>query len=297
MSNDKKLDVIYILSEKSSGSSFLFRSLQDALSLKDYPKTHHFESETLYWTKAASLLKRPQIKMLGSVIPYDEERARCEIKTFLEQNLTVPLVYETDEEMVFNGWYELIKEFGPVFIEKSPHHLLQWSALELMAEFNRLFKDKVNCHYVCIVRNPKDVFLSQFRRWNIDFRMLENQWLMTYMNWTRFVKNDLLSKSKILVRYEDLTGDKDNTIYQICNSIGVKFKLKGREAVRKSKSSNKSEFFGYAFSNSVIYLAETMGYSKHELQHKHSVRWLIYEIFMRYMYGPAKKIYNLIRRG
>ena len=62
----EKLNIVYILSEKSSGSSFLFRSLADALNIKDYPETQHFESETLYWTKAASILEMPQLKMLAS---------------------------------------------------------------------------------------------------------------------------------------------------------------------------------------------------------------------------------------
>ena len=36
MESSKKIDVVYILSEKSSGSSFLFRSLNDALGITAY---------------------------------------------------------------------------------------------------------------------------------------------------------------------------------------------------------------------------------------------------------------------
>ena len=95
-----KIDVIYILSEKSSGSSFLFRSLKDALNIKTYPKTIHFESETLYWTKAASLLDKPQLKMLASAVPYPKARARKEIQDFLKDDPEL-----TDEER-FELYYD-----------------------------------------------------------------------------------------------------------------------------------------------------------------------------------------------
>ena len=62
-----KLTCVFILSEKSSGSSMLWRALTRALNIQQYPKTKHFESETLFWTKAASLLEKPQLKMLSTI--------------------------------------------------------------------------------------------------------------------------------------------------------------------------------------------------------------------------------------
>jgi len=296
MPSDKKLDVIYILSEKSSGSSFLFRSLKDALSLKSYPKTHHFESETLYWTKAASLLRKPQIKMLASAVPYDEERARSEIKAFLDNNLTQPLSYETDEEMIFNGWYELVKEFGPVFIEKSPHHLLQWSALELMAEFERRFVDRVNCHYICIVRNPKDVFMSQLRRWNVSPERLENQWLISNFNWKHFSELPTTVSDKILIRYEDLIIDTKSTIEHVCQRFGISESFHGKEVAKPSKSSKHKALFGYQFGPSVLTVAKSQGYSASDVQGTKSYKWQIYRLYINLCYGPLKLIFQKIKR-
>ena len=295
MESSKKIDVVYILSEKSSGSSFLFRSLNDALGITSYPRTKHFESETLFWTKAASLLDKPQLSMLASAVPYDKDRARKELTEFLASNLPTNITFNTDEELVFNGWFELLKEFGPIFIEKSPHHLLQWNALALMLEFEKRFSDKVNCHYVCIARNPKDVFLSQFRRWNVSLKQLENQWLTTYMNWERFLEQNSLSASKIFTRYEDLVAERPVVISKICNAIGADSIVRGSEKVRKSKSSKQSDSFGYVFSESTVQLAKTMGYTASDLEHSRTLKWFVYEYYIRFFYSPAKSLYQAFK--
>jgi hypothetical protein len=295
MENINKIDVLYILSEKSSGSSFLFRSLNQALEISKYPSTKHYESETLFWTKAASLLDKPQLSMLASAVPYEKERAREELKYFLSNNLPSDITFTNDEDLVFRGWYELIRHFGPVFIEKSPHHLLQWNALALMLEFEKRYVDKVNCHYVCIARNPKDVFLSQFRRWNVNLKQLENQWLTTYMNWERFRDQPSLSASKTFTRYEDLVTERQSVITKICSAIGVDSKLQGGEKIRKSKSSKQSDAFGYVFSDSITQLAKTMGYSSSDLKHTQSLKWAFYELYIRFLYSPAKSLYQIFK--
>jgi hypothetical protein len=292
MSQKSKLDVIYILSEKSSGSSYLFRCLYDALKISKYPKTHHFESETLYWTKAASVLERPQLKMLASSVPYEKDRARSELKRFLDNNLLDPIDYNSDEEMIFNGWFALIKQFGPVFIEKSPHHLLQWSALELMLEFEARFSEHINCHYVCIIRNPKDVFLSQFRRWNVSPNLLENQWLITYMNWEKFSKLSTKSLKISTVKYEDLINDTSEVVEKLCNTFNVTCDFEGKEAARSSKSCKRRSVFGYNFSSSVLFITRKFGYSDEKVQGKKSYRWWFYKTYVNYIYTPAKKIFK-----
>ena len=289
----EKLNIVYILSEKSSGSSFLFRSLADALNIKDYPETQHFESETLYWTKAASILEMPQLKMLASSVPYSKERANSDLIKFLERNLGSLPPYTNDKELIFRGWYEIIQKFGPVFIEKSPHHLMQQSVLQLMKEFEHEYADLLNCHYVCIVRNPKDVFLSQFRRWNVALDTLENQWLVNYMNWFNFSK-DQVERCR-LIKYEDLVSDQAEIVRAICEDLGVESKFVQKEKSRKSKASKQSSFFGHTFSDSIFQLASMLGYSKHEIEGQANLKWTAYHLYTRYIYSPAKRIYNNIR--
>lgn len=289
-----KIDVIYILSEKSSGSSFLFRSLKDALNIKTYPKTIHFESETLYWTKAASLLDKPQLNMLASAVPYPKERARKEIRDFLKENLNHDIEFENDEDMVFRGWFELVRQFGPVFIEKSPHHLLQWSALELMLEFEERYKSEINCYYICIIRNPKDVFLSQFRRWNVNLKLLENQWLINYINWKWFNQKKT-SSNKYLIRYEDLILDSSNFLTNLSESLSLRCELSKVEEIKKSKASKKSNIFGFPFSSSTVILAKEFGYSDGELMYMPSMKWTFYSLYVKHVYSVAKKVYNFLK--
>jgi hypothetical protein len=295
--SENKIDVIYILSEKSSGSSFLFRSLRDGLGVTKYPKTHHFESETLYWTKAASILDRPQISMLASAVPYEKERAKRELKHFLDTNLSSALVYSSDEEMIFNGWYALIKEFGPVFIEKSPHHLLQWSALELMLDFEQRFTHLVKCHYIGIVRNPKDVILSQFRRWNLAPEKIENQWVMTYMNWQRFSSLPHFKGHVELIKYEDLASAPKHVVESLCNSLNLPCKFNGVESSKKSKASKHRSLFGYQFSQSVLSLTNSQGYAQESVQGKISFKWKCYRLYISSIYSPLKFIYLKIKKA
>ena len=289
----QKLNVIYILSEKSSGSSFLFRSLTDAMKIKAYPVTKHFESETLYWTKAASVLQLPQLKMLASSVPYTATRARAEIVEFLEQNLEFLPSHEDDRELIFRGWFEIIKKFGPSFIEKSPHHLLQKSALRLMKEFELEYKDVLNCHYVCIVRNPKDVFLSQFRRWNVKPVELENQWIINYMNWFSFSSSS--PGSCTLLKYEDLVLNQSEITSRICSALGVESQTTFKESSRKSKASKQSSFFGHTFSESVYHLASLLGYTKQDITGRSNLKWSIYHSYVRFIYTPAKRLYTSLR--
>lgn len=291
--DNKKLSVIYILSEKSSGSSFLHRSLVNALGIDKYPKTKHFESETLYWTKAASVLCLPQLKMLASSVPYSQDQALREIKAFLIENLGELPEHKDDRELIFKGWFMLIEKFGPVFIEKSPHHLLQSSVLELMRAFEKEYCSEVQCHYIGIVRNPKDVFLSQFRRWNVSLPLLENQWLVNYMNWFAFTKQ--VGSSHVLIRYEDLVAKQMEIVDIICRQAGLESRLNVKEKARIGKAAKQSSFFGYNFSSSVISLSQMMGYSAEEVQGKPNFKWQCYSAYIRYLYSPAKKFYVLLK--
>lgn len=293
MTVDQKLNIIYILSEKSSGSSFLFRSLNEALGIDEYPVTKHFESETLYWTKAASVLHLPQLKMLASSVPYSAMRARTEIVDFLELNLGFLPPHNDDKQLIFRGWFEIIKKFGPTFIEKSPHHLMQNSALQLMKEFELEYNDVLNCHYVCIVRNPKDVFLSQFRRWNVNPIELENQWIINYMNWFSFSSSSPEKCS--LLKYEDLVLNQAEITSRICSAIGVESQTTFKESSRKSKASKQSSFFGHTFSESVYHLASLLGYTKQDIAGRSNLKWSIYHKYIRFIYSPAKRLYTSLR--
>ena len=95
----------------------------------------HEQNETLYWTKAASVLGLAQRDMLDSEVPIPAARARADLRTLILENTPPPhSLPDDDRDLVFEGWRLLCHAHRPVFLEKSPHHLVHWSNLELLLE-------------------------------------------------------------------------------------------------------------------------------------------------------------------
>ena len=78
---------IILLSEKSSGSSAFQNLLSSVQDVKHIKTTRHYENESLYWTKAASILNMPQIKMVDSEVPLSKKKAIKDLNIFLSETL------------------------------------------------------------------------------------------------------------------------------------------------------------------------------------------------------------------
>src|SRR5262245_11548349 len=113
---------IVILSTKSAGSSAVQTLLCQFGGARHVQHTRHGEQETLYWTKAASVLGLPQVKLPDSEVPIPRRRAERELRAFLAQNAPGFSIPADPESMIFHGWHELCLRHAPVFVEKSPHH-------------------------------------------------------------------------------------------------------------------------------------------------------------------------------
>ena len=110
---------VVILSDKCSGSTALQDLVTEFTSARCVTHTRHIYSETLFWCKAASVLDRPQVKLLNSEVPIPSKRARSDLVTLLRENLGAYEDPESDDELVFEGWRLLCEAFAPVFLEKS----------------------------------------------------------------------------------------------------------------------------------------------------------------------------------
>jgi hypothetical protein len=281
-----KLTCIFILSEKSSGSSMLWRSLTRALDIKRYPKTQHFENETLYWTKAASILELPQLKMLKSSVPYTKERSRSEIETFLSSNLGNDYSAYSDRDLVFKGWFDLITSYGPVFIEKSPHHLLQVSALNLMLEFKKMYAEEVDVKFIGLIRNPYITLCSQIRRWQPPVNSIMEQWKKVYMNLSE-LQAKLNHQNIYIVRYEQLISDKKQeleNIFTFLNIVTYNINL-NFDGVKTTKSEKSLTKFGFRLDDSSKYLARSYGYKIADIEPKPSLFWPFYKFYLYYIRG------------
>jgi len=195
---------IVILSDKSSGSSALQGYLVRFAGGRHVEKTRHNEHETLYWTKAASLLGRPQEPMLDSEVPIAPERARADLLALLRDNLGEAPDAANERELVFRGWRALCERHAPLFVEKSPHHLHQWSALELLCECMDANPD-VAFLALGLVRNPIDVVYSSWRRWGSDPDANQHEWLRAARNLERLA--GVLGPRLVVLRYEDVIRD------------------------------------------------------------------------------------------
>ncbi|HYE74680.1 MAG TPA: sulfotransferase, partial [Blastocatellia bacterium] len=188
---------IIILSEKSSGSSACQNLLAKFANIRHVARTRHYENETLYWTKAASILGLPQLSMVDSEVPLPRQRAKAELISLLRDNLDDYVPPDNDRQLIFEGWRSLCWKYSPIFLEKSPHHLCQWSALELIIECIKEVYD-VDFLLIGLIRNPMDTAYSQFNRWRSRPEQVQKQWLTAYQNLLKL--KQIVGEQLVIVR-------------------------------------------------------------------------------------------------
>ena len=197
---------VIILSEKSSGSSACQNLLTKSDIVNNVDLTRHNKNETLFWTKAASMKGRYQIDMVNSEVPIKTKEARQDIIRLLENNLN-SFKPERGEDIIHRGWKMLCDRYGPIFLEKSPHHLCQWSALDLIIECIEKNED-IDFMIIGLVRNPMDTIYSQFDRFGSPLQEIEKQWLVAYHN--LLLIKEKLGDIVLIVRYEDIVQSVEN---------------------------------------------------------------------------------------
>ena len=72
--------------------------------------------------------------MVDSEVPIGRNKAKADLVSLLNEDLNDYRPPENDEDLVMEGWGLLCKKHAPIFLEKSPHHLCQWSAIELILD-------------------------------------------------------------------------------------------------------------------------------------------------------------------
>ena len=291
----QKIICVFLLSEKSSGSSLLFRYLRTSLNLKKYPQSRHEQHETLFWTKAASVLMKPQLDMLGSEVPIPAVKARQDLESFLGENLNEDFTKLSDDDLIFNGWYKLLQKYGPVFIEKSPHHLMQMSAINLMLEFAHRYRERVSVKFIGLVRNPYDTACSQFRRWGIPVNAMLSQWRVAYSNLITLKEQSVSENDIYLLRYEEFIRNPNRTLETIRDFIGVVSNSDDveNEPIKDSKSAKSRQLFGFSLDKQTIDLAKSLGYSDDEMISPKSSVWPCYRIYISFIRAPLAGLYRL----
>ncbi len=263
---------VIILSAKSSGSSALQELLCDFGGGRHVQRTRHGEFETLYWTKAASILGLPQMKLPDSEVPIGAGLALRDLQTLIAENTRFAHTPDEGRALVLEGWRLLCLSHQPVFVEKSPHHLHQWSCLELMIDAAQRLPD-IDFRFVGLVRNPMDILYSAWTRWRLAPEEFQQHWLRAYENLERFrlIAGDRL----IIVRYEEFSSS-NRTASKLLESLGLSSVRSGADEYihGASRSRWKNDHrFGFQLDPAVSDLAMRYGYETQDLMNRRRPDW------------------------
>jgi hypothetical protein len=291
----QSLKCIIILSSKSCGSTALQSLLTSTSFASHIEKTRHREFETLYWTKAASILRLPQEDMYMSEVPLSPEKARPDLIRFLQDNLESFTPPPDEQALIFGGWKLLCEKYAPVFVEKSPHHLHQWSALQLIAECMERYPE-IEFLLIGLVRNPMDTLYSKWRRWRSIPERYQSEWRSAYENLLKF--KDKLGDRLLIVRYEDIVQD--------LSSLKPVFGFMGTQGDEISKDHlhsrsvhkwKKDSSFGFCLSKDVIETAEKFGYGFSEMENKGRFFWPASKYLFRAFYLLRRYLKHTLKKS
>ncbi len=282
---------VMILSARSSGSSALQNLLVKGSRARHVDATRHFEHETLFWLKAAAVLGLPQIPMADARLPFDADEARADLIALLRDNIDpVYPIPEDNDRLIFGGWRDLCRRYAPVFVEKSPHHLHQWAALQLIAA-STVRVHEVDLLLVGLVRNPMDTMYSMWQRWRGMPEENERDWHTAYHNLLRF--RDRLGKRLLILRYEDMVSD-PSLLAPVYDTIGERPQHAGylhRESLGKWRNDPR---FGFRLSDETLALAEQYGYRREDMTGNPSAPlWPLYRHSSRFY---VRRVQPLLRR-
>ncbi len=214
--------------------------------------TRHNERETLFWTKAASMLGLEQKKLIGSEVPIAQENAERQLISIVKKNTDWGGWYEP-ERYATEGWLHLCYAFSPVFLEKSPHYLANWSNLDLMNHTIWLTEKYVEHRIVGLVRHPLNTIASAHRRWKWNCYEFEKQWIRSYRNLIKL--KEILGDKCHIVRYEDMCKTA-NHLKPVVNFAGYnQIKEAGFHEPRKMPKS-----FKFKLHPETVDLAREFGY-------------------------------------
>lgn len=263
---------VIILSTKSSGSSALQELLCDFGGGRHVQRTRHGEFETLYWTKAASILGRPQVRLPDSEVPIRADRALRDLRTLIFENTGLSHIPEEGQPLVLEGWRQLCQSHRPVFVEKSPHHLHQWSCMELMTDAARRLPD-IDFRFVGLVRNPMDVMYSAWTRWRLAPENFQQHWRQAYENLEKF--RLMVGDRLIIVRYEEFSSS-NRTASRLLESLGLSSVRSGADDYIHGASRSRwkdDHRFGFELDPAVRELAIRFGYETQDLANRRRPDW------------------------
>ena len=285
---------IQILSTKSSGSSALQALLCTFANGRHVQHTRHGEYETLYWTKAASVLGLSQVRLPNSEVPIPTESALRDLRTLISQNTSGFALPADNRQLIFEGWRALCMAHAPVYVEKSPHHLHQWCCLRLMIEAAERLRE-IDFRFIGLVRNPMDVLYSAWTRWRLAPETFQHHWRTAYENLERL--REEVGSRLIVVRYEDFS-DGSRCASGLLRDLGLDA-LPGADNFVHGSSRNRLRSdagYGFQLDGGVMEVAARFGYTAEDLTSHRRLTWPIRRTASRLVQLAIAQPIALLRR-
>ena len=258
------MKTVLLLSDKSSGSTALQSELLRHPQVRAVDYTMHNDHETLFWVKAAVLLRQPAVDFADGRRPMSRAEARRDLDALLRKNVPGWRSPQSDEALVSDGWRLLCEAHAPVFFEKSPHHLNAWAATALLLRYALTTDHEVRI--VGLVRNPLAVLYSAWTRWLTPPAQRQAFWLRTYRN--LLAVEALLGPEQVcVVRYEDLIRQPQARVAALADWLGLP-PAEGLGDGLHARSAQKwvhDESFDLTLDPAVRHLARRYGYTDEEL--------------------------------
>jgi hypothetical protein len=255
-------------------------------------RTPHFEYETLFWVNAAAVLGRPQFKMADSRLPFTADEGRANLRALLRNNIGLGCTQPPDDDaLVFQGWRDLCQHYAPIFVEKTPHHLHQWGALELLIESLERVPE-VDVSFVGLVRNPIDTLYSMWQRWRGLPNHNQHDWYTAYTNLLRL--RDLVGERLTIIRYEDMVRDPAQ-LAPIYHFMGLANESAGFLHDRSLGKWRSDRRFGFRLAPAVVALAEQFGYDQADMANHGSPVWPIYARALRWYFRNVQPLARSLR--
>lgn len=245
----------FVAGNSRSGTTMMGRILGNHSSIFTFPELHFFEQQ---WSPADATtnISKQQANLLAALLLNICERGylgKREIKFFEKQALLIVDAIPTQQlkkHMVYEKVLDHVcnthqKKFP---CEQTPQNIFY------IKEIQSLFED---AFFINMVRDPRDVLLSQKRKWKRRFLGgTHATWFETIRAWTNYhpltisklwvasVKAGLKFKGNhkvMLVRFEDLLKNPEQQLIQICNQFQINFEKEMLQVPVVGSSSGKDD--------------------------------------------------------
>ena len=258
------MTTVLLLSDKSSGSTALQSALLAHPEVRAVEHTMHTSRETLWWAKAASLLGADRADWAEGRAPFLASEARRDLRELLRSNAPGAPLPATDEALVWDGWERVSRAHGPVFFEKSPHHLVHWAATSLLLRWALTTDQEIRV--IGLVRNPLAVLHSAWSRWLTPPSEREAVWARAQRNLLA-ARATLGPERFTLVRYEDLVREPARELAALAAFCGLA-PHDGLGETLHARSADKwsaDPTFALELAPETAALAEALGFTAAEL--------------------------------